>query len=89
MRPSKNKKNGFYFVFCGSYLRAPVTDSHASMAEHVAHFTTKMTISVTAELEERGQTVKRVSFMFRPECWPLRLYFVRAHVAKFKVVFDF
>ena len=55
---------GFYFVFCGAYLRVPVKASHASMAEHVAHFTTKMTISVTAELEERGKTVKRVSFMF-------------------------
>ena len=37
--------------------------SHANMEEHVAHFTTKMTISVTAEEEELEKTVTKVRFI--------------------------
>ena len=38
--------------------------SHANMEEHVVHFTTKMTISVTAEEEELEKTVTKVRFIF-------------------------
>ena len=36
--------------------------SHANMEEHVAHCTTRMTISVTAEEEKLEKTVNKVNF---------------------------
>ena len=56
--------------------------SHANMEEHVAHCTTKMTISVTAEEDELEKNVNKVNCTLIARDISRRDYFLEVNVFK-------